>query len=125
MSVLDASAVLAMFFREPGHDIVTAALDGSVLSAVNFAEVIGKVVDRDGDARRAVSLLDSTGVRIAPLTADDALLAGALRSVKGGTRLSLADRCCLALALRSDEPVLTADRAWTKLDLGVDVQLVR
>jgi PIN domain nuclease of toxin-antitoxin system len=39
--------------------------------------------------------------------------------------LSLADRACLALAKRLDLPVVTADRDWAGLDLGITVQLIR
>jgi PIN domain nuclease of toxin-antitoxin system len=37
----------------------------------------------------------------------------------------LGDRACLALALRLGLPVMTADRIWGKVTLGVDVQLIR
>lgn len=39
--------------------------------------------------------------------------------------LSLADRSCLALAIEKEADVLTADRAWTTLDLGGEIQLIR
>jgi len=39
--------------------------------------------------------------------------------------LSLGDRACLALALREQAPVLTGDRAWSKVDVGVEVVLIR
>lgn len=126
MTVLDASAVLALVHDEPGADQVADALSGSTLSAVNLTEVVGKLVDADVEAQQLRTLLVSAGVTIKPFGADDAELAGALRSVVGGRALSLGDRCCLAVAVRSDPPeVLTGDRAWAELDLPVRVVLFR
>jgi PIN domain nuclease of toxin-antitoxin system len=39
--------------------------------------------------------------------------------------LSLGDRACLALAAREKLPAVTADRAWTKLNIGIDIKLIR
>lgn len=126
MTVLDASAVLALVHDEPGADLVTQALAGAVLGAANLAEVIGKLVDEDVDAAGLRHLLAAAGVRIAAVTEADAELAGAMRALPGGRALSLGDRCCLALAVRTQPPtVLTADRAWADLDLPIRVQLLR
>ena len=62
MIALDASALLAFLFREPGHERVGAILDTACLSTINLAEVIGRFV-RDGhDADSVLRRLTATAV---------------------------------------------------------------
>lgn len=125
MIALDASALLAFLFREPGHERVAAILDTACLSTVNLAEVIGRFV-RDGhDADQVLRRLTATAIEIAPFAAADAALATSLIPATQSLGLSLGDRACLALALARAIPAITADRVWTQLQVGVTIQLIR
>ena len=48
-----------------------------------------------------------------------------LRSVTRHAGLSLGDRACLALGDRLGCPVVTADRVWASLDVGVAIVVIR
>ncbi len=62
--VLDASAVLAVLNGEPGAGEVLPHLPGAYLSAVNAAEVAGKLVDGGLSPVQAGQSLDRLGARI-------------------------------------------------------------
>jgi PIN domain nuclease of toxin-antitoxin system len=126
--VLDASAVLAVLFRESGQGVVRAALrDGAVISAVNVAEVISRLVGTGMAADEAASAAMALPMSLHDL---DEALAIEMAAITVHTRrfgLSLGDRACLALARRQTLPALTADRAWLHAGplIGVEVRLIR
>ncbi len=125
MIVLDASALLAFLFKEPGHDQVRARIGSSCMSAVNLAEVVGKFVLAGGDAQIVLGKLLASTVEIVPFAASDAGLAASLLPHTQRYGLSLADRACLALGIARGLPVLTADQAWGSLNIGVVVSVIR
>lgn len=123
--VLDASAVIALLADEPGAETVRAWLPHAVVSAVNLAEVGAKLADR-GMADAAIrEAIDALGFEIAAFDEGAAYAAVHLRAPTRRFGLSLGDRACLALAAARGLPVLTTDRDWRALDIGVEVHLAR
>lgn len=122
--VLDASAVLALLYAEPGVEAVQAALPGALLSAVNAAEVIAKLTERGVPADKAAAAVDWLGLDVVSFDLEQARLAGELRLITRAAGLSLGDRACLALARLRGLPAMTADSAWAKVP-GVDVIVIR
>ena len=123
--MLDSSAVLALLNGERGSDVVRENLAQATISAVNIAEVVTRLA-RAGEQRGAIqevlNLLDLTVADFDDgLAKDTGMLV--VKTAKAG--LSLGDRACLALAAREDLPALTADRAWSNLEIGVEVRFVR
>ncbi len=123
--LLDASALLAYLQREPGFEVVREALrEGAAISAVNLAEVAGKLKARGKDPERIVRRLLAMGLEVLPFTLEEALEAGALDPLTRPLGLSLGDRACLAAGKVRGLPVLTADRGWLGVVPGVEVQTV-
>jgi len=122
--VLDSSAILALLADEPGADIVRVTLPGALLSAVNLAEIVAKLSERGMPAAEAASLVDAIGVEVVEFDVTQAVRSGALRSSTCSAGLSLGDRACLALADVRGLTALTADTAWSQLDIA-NIKLIR
>lgn len=123
--VLDASAVLAFLLREPGGEFMEKRMDGGTMTSANLAEVVSRLVDTGLSPEAAEETAFELQCEIVPVDAPVGVRAGALRHKTRRFGLSLGDRICLAYAERVGLPVLTSDRAWKNLDIGVDVRLIR
>lgn len=123
--MLDASALLALLNEEPGNEVVAESLPGALISAVNLSEVAAKLVEAGMPEDAVRSAIRDFGIEIRAFDSEAAYLAGALRTQTRKLRLSLGDRACVALGMQLSSPVLTADRNWKKLDLGVEVRVIR
>jgi PIN domain nuclease of toxin-antitoxin system len=125
--VADASAVLAWMFEENGAEALGPILEQAGISAVNLAEVL-QIADSLGYASDDLDAdLAGYGLEFLPFTDAEALAALTVKRAEAdaGVNLSLADRCCLATALVRSLPVVTGDRAWSIMSLGIEVRLFR
>ncbi|MDR9900955.1 type II toxin-antitoxin system VapC family toxin [Aetokthonos hydrillicola Thurmond2011] len=130
--VLDASALLAWFFQEPGASAVTHALrKGVAVSSINWAETLQKLLghgvtpDQVHTDLKEKQILNKALV-IQPFTATDAEAVAFLQAETKVSGLSLADRACLALAHRFGVPALTADRIWSTLTIpNLQIEVIR
>jgi ribonuclease VapC len=126
MSVVhDASSLLAVAFREPGGDLARASLRGSLVSSVNWSEVMQKVAALQGDTSHLRQLFGGLGVLIVPFSAEHAERAATLYPKAQAYGLSLGARACLALGLETSREVYTADSLWAGVPLEIKVTVIR
>ena len=123
--VLDASAVLALLNGEPGAERVVAVMPDALICTVNLSEVGAKILRKGGTPDEAQRLVNRLGFTVADFDENLAWSTAGLRARTDPAGLSLADRACIALAIRERGIALTADRAWARLDLECHVELIR
>jgi ribonuclease VapC len=123
--VLDASALIAFLFQEPGADAVAAKLPGSIMSTVNMSEVVARSLERGLTMEFLDYQLDRLPLGIVSFDHNLAKLTATLKSQTKSHGISLADRACLALGLDRNLPVVTGDREWANLQLGVQLDYFR
>jgi ribonuclease VapC len=129
-AVLDASALLAFMQDEPGVDRVEEAITrGALVSSVNWAEVLAKLVVAGGEpneiAAMALPAADTSQLQLVPFDDEQARESARLIRKTRSLGLSLADRAALALACLRGVPVLTTDRAWRSLRLAIRIEVIR
>lgn len=123
--VLDSSAILAEFLKESGGDLVSASQGTHYVSAVNFAEVYSKLADLGVTVENFERVRAIEPFIVVEFDRSQAILSAQLRPVTKHLGLSLGDRACLALAIREKATVLTADKKWSSLDLGIEIKVIR
>jgi len=123
--VLDASALLAYLRGEPGADAVEPLIDGSAISAVNWAETMQVLQWRHVGEGDWLGDLEALGVPVIPFSADHASTAAGLWGATHHKGLSFGDRACLAVALSAGVGAITADSTWRGLEVGVEITVIR
>jgi ribonuclease VapC len=130
-AVSDASALLAFLQGEADREIVRDALvNRTVINVVNHAEVLSRLTDGREEPAAANCRLEDHGLvgdllQLVPLVAEDSVAIARLRTLTRAMGHSLGDRACLATALRLGRPVITADRNWAAVHVGVTIRLIR
>ena len=125
--VLDASALLVLVLAEPGSDRILKLLESGrcVMSAVNYAEVVGKLNDVGMGEEEIVKILDGLRIHVEPFDHEQARRCGLSRRATRALGLSLGDRACLQLAAATGAVAVTADRSWVRAKTGARVEVLR
>jgi ribonuclease VapC len=126
-TVLDSSALLAFINGEPGGASIAPLLADASISAVNLAEVIGKMIGNGVSHAQIDEMLKMIRLTVVDFDQRQAEATGMLVSQTRKFGLSLGDRACLALAASGGVPAVTADRAWQAIkgSVGVEIQFIR
>jgi PIN domain nuclease of toxin-antitoxin system len=123
--VLDASAILALIQNEPGAEKVAAVSPRAIVSAVNLAEVITKLVQKINDPAAVVKHLALLELRVRAWD-EEAAQHSAQYAWLAALGLSLGDRACITTAAISGLRVLTADRRWKTIKpIAARIDLIR
>jgi PIN domain nuclease of toxin-antitoxin system len=129
--VLDASALLALFFDQPGAEKMehllhaVAEADRLVfISAVNWAEVIYKMERKHGKAgyETAQRFAHTTPLEIVPV---DRELAEAAALLKNEFDLGLADAFAAALAKEKKAELVTGDPEFKPLEKEIKINWLK
>ena len=130
-TVLDASALLAMFFGQPGmeqvRDLFHKAAEADkpmLISAVNWAEVLYRMERKQGKAgyETARQFERTTPLETVPVDRELAEAAALLKNEHG---LGLADAFAAALAKSKKAELVTADTDFKALEKEIKINLLK
>ncbi|MBD2502919.1 PIN domain-containing protein [Anabaena azotica] len=123
--VVDASAILALLNQESGSEEVLQFIGNATISTVNLSEIIAKLAEGGIPEEDIQQILSNFHLKVVPFDEEQALIAGMLRPASKPIGLSFGDRACLALGIVLNKPVITTDRLWSNLNVGIEIRVVR
>lgn len=123
--VVDASAILALLNQETGSEDVLKFMGKAAISTVNLSEVIAKLADAGIPEEDIRQILSNLNLEVIDFNEEQALKAGIMRPITKSIGLSFGDRACLTLGIILNQPVLTTDRLWGSINVGIEVRVVR
>ena len=122
--LLDASALLAVIFNEPGAATVGALLDDCQIHAANLAEVARKMVALGIPPDETIALIDELNLEVLEdFGVEQVHEIAKLSPEAKRLGLSLGDSVCLTVAGHLDMTAVTSDRCWKEI-AGLNVKLV-
>ena len=123
--VVDASAILALLNQETGSEEVLQFIGKAAISTVNLSEIIAKLAEGGIPEEDIQQILSYFHLEVVPFDEEQALIAGMLRPASKPMGLSFGDRACLALGIVLKKPVITTDRLWSNVNVGIEIRVVR
>lgn len=124
--VFDASALIALFAKESGYQLIKNRMKDGIISSVNIAEVYKYCIESQNlTEEEAKSLVKLSDIRIVDFCPEQALISAGIINKTKRCGLSLGDRACLALAILKGYPIITCDKIWQKLDLDIEFIIAR
>lgn len=123
--VVDASAVLALLNQETGSEEILQVINNTAISSVNLSEVIAKLAEAGISEEIIGQIILNLNLEVILFNQHQAFKAGMLRPATKSIGLSFGDRACLALGLILNQPVITTDRLWSYLNIGIEIRVVR
>jgi ribonuclease VapC len=126
--VLDSFALVSLFHREPGWQVVQAALyeqekarSRAILNWINWGEFYYIIKRRVGPTKttEALRLLEQLPIELFPV---DQPLVRAAAEIKSEHALSYADAFCIATAQRLDAIVLTDDPEFEAVERLIKIR---
>lgn len=125
--IIDASALIALFFNEPGATTVLEHIRNStgLVSIVNYCEVLTKLYETEFPVKEFDTVFDRMPLTLIDVNKEISRYAAALRPSTKHAGLSLGDRYCIACAYYYRGTALTADRVWNTVKVSVPIVCIR
>jgi ribonuclease VapC len=116
-AVFDSSAILALYYNEPGRKKVLQLLNRHepLISTINLSEVFTKLSEDGLTEDEMLDSFDGLDIQAVDFNERQSIGTAQLRPETKHLGLSLGDRACLALAEEEKAIVVTADKTWAKL----------
>jgi len=123
--ILDASALLALIKNEPGASTVEDLLGQIVMSTLSLMEVATTLLQSDMTLQECEECLLPLISQLISFDTSHALLTASLTKQVKDKDLTLEARACLALGIKMNLPIYTANQEWSELKItGIDISLI-